>query len=375
MTGDSNTGVPKGRYSPGVKLLLVLAGVVFLVYLLYLVRSVTIPVLLGLTLAYLLHPAIDGLTRRKVPRWLAIILIFMVFIGMLSLFLVMLVPRINQEFRDVAGKVPHYRQNLENSLLPTLQEWFQVDTAEDVKSILEEYLDAFKSSAPQAFSAAGKFIGKAFSGTVSFLYALFSLLLIPVFAVYFAYDYPRLKEKLKSLVPPAKRKNVFRIASRVDRAVASFVRGQVTVCVILAGMYSFGLSLVGIEMSVFIGVTAGLLNIVPYLGVATGVLLGLLMSLLSFSSWWNVLGVIAVFAIGNTLDGLFITPKVVGDRVGLKPVVVIIALLAFGQLFGFLGVLIAVPATAAINVLLQEAADWWRSSPAFTAAGGEDEDS
>ncbi|NOZ86752.1 MAG: AI-2E family transporter [Deltaproteobacteria bacterium] len=359
------------RSSPVARLLLVLAGLVFLVYLLYLVRGVAIPAMLGLTLAYLLHPAVDGLTRRKVPRWLAITLIFMAFLLALAIFLMILVPRIDQEFRDLAGRVPQYRERIEKSLMPTLQEWFKVDTAEDVKAIFDEYLDTLKASAPQAFSAAGKFLGTAFSGTMSFLFALFSLLLIPVFAIYFAYDYPRIIDRAKTLVPPAKQKNVFRIASRVDRAVASFVRGQVTVVFILAGMYSIGLSMIGLEMSVFIGVTAGLLNIVPYLGVSTGLLLGVLMSLLNFTSWWKVVGVVAVFAAGNTLDGLFITPKVVGDRVGLKPVVVIIALLAFGQLFGFLGVLIAVPATAAINVLLQEAADWWRASPAFTGQSGE----
>ena len=342
-------------------------GAFGLIYLLYQVRAVAIPVMLGFSLAYLLHPAIDGLTARKVPRSLAILMIFFIFVTLLSLFLLFLIPAINTELHQFAARIPQYRVSLEERVLPWLADVYEVETKEDVRGIFVEYLDSLRQSAPRAMPAVGNFLKSAFTGTLSFIFALFSVMLIPVFAVYFAYDYPRIVERLKSLVPPRYKANVFRIVGRVDRAVASFVRGQLTVVTILAAMYSVGLSLVGIEMAVFIGVVAGFFNMVPYLGVFTGLILGLSMAFLNFTSWWVVLGVIAVFGIGNTIDAVLITPKIVGDRVGLRPVVVIISLLAFGQLFGFLGVLIAVPTTAALAVLLTEAADWWRASPAFQA--------
>jgi len=353
------------RWSPASRALAIAIGVIGLIYLLYLIRAVAIPVMLGFALAYLLHPAIDGLTARKVPRWLAILLIFFMFLILVSMFLLFLIPAINTELRQFAARIPQYRLSLEERVLPWLAEVYEVETEEEVRAIFLEYLDSLRQSAPKAMPAVGNFLKTAFTGTLSFIFAVFSVMLIPVFAVYFAYDYQRIVERLKTLVPPRSRDNVFRIAGRVDRAVASFVRGQLTVVTILAAMYSVGLSLVGIELAVFIGVVAGFFNMVPYLGVFTGLILGLAMAFLNFTSWWKVIGVIAVFGVGNTIDAVLITPKIVGDRVGLRPVVVIIALLAFGQLFGFLGVLIAIPATAALAVLLTEAADWWRASPAF----------
>jgi predicted PurR-regulated permease PerM len=197
------------------------------------------------------------------------------------------------------------------------------------------------------------------------LASLIYVIIIPLFTFYFLNDYPKITGWFKNLVPPRHRDNTMVILGEVDGVLAGFIRGQLTICAILAILYSILLSIVGVPAGITIGIIAGLFNLVPYLGTATGLLLSCLFLLLEGSAWSGYLAVGLIFVAVSTADGLFLTPRILGQKLGLAPVAVILAVLAFGEVFGFLGVLIAVPVTAIGKVLGKRALEVYRQSKTY----------
>ncbi|HLM48803.1 MAG TPA: AI-2E family transporter, partial [Myxococcaceae bacterium] len=225
--------------------------------------------------------------------------------------------------------------------------------------------EILQSAGPTAARLVASFAGN----TARVVATLLGLLVVPVLGFFFLQDYPNLVKLVQGLVPRRAVGLVSRRFSEVDDVLSAFVRGQITVGAILSVLYSTGLGLARIDMAIVIGCIAGFGNMVPYLGTTVGVLLAALGLMLSWQGAWQLAAVAGTFLVGQMAEGLFITPRIVGDKVGLSSVTVIIAILAFGELFGFTGILLAVPTTAILKVVLRVVVERYQRTPLYTGEG------
>ncbi len=355
--------------NPKTRIKWVLAGVLIIGLLLYFLRVVLVPVFFALVLAYILDPIIDRFEKRRIPRTVAIV-IFVV--GVLAIFaaLVLLVaPMVQKELVGLAKNLPNYIHYLRETVIPWLAEHSGGKLPASLDEAVETTSRYVSQLPPEIIRPFANFVGKVLSNTAYILMGLLNLVIIPVFTFYFLRDFDALKTKAADLIPLPYREWTLDRLGRVDEVLGAFIRGQLTVCTILAVLYSLGLWLVGVDLAIVIGVIAGYLFIVPYLGTVVGVLAGSLMVLLEFHDFSHLLMVWVVFGVVQLLEGYIFTPKIVGSRVGLSPVSVILALLVGAGLFGLLGILIAVPAAAVLKIFAEEFVRVYRSSSIYT---GED---
>lgn len=317
------------------------------------VAPVLAPVLVSLLLAYFLDPVIDWFEKRGINRALAIVIVAGTAIAAIVALLVIIIPTVAGEVRDSVTGLP---EELSDRYID-IKSWIMARFDVDVDARLRE---ASEHLARAAQSAAGAIATGARNSITSLLNAV----LIPVFTFYFLRDFDAMKVRPLRLVPPRLHARVVERATRMDGVVGEWVRGQAQVAMILAILYAIGLSVIGLRLGGPIGIVAGLLNVVPYLGAAIGIGLSVVMALLH-GDVTQLLGVAAVFFIVQMLEGYLITPRLVGDKVGMSPVTVMIVLLLGGSLFGFFGLLLSIPAVAAGTVLADEFIEVYRSSDWF----------
>lgn len=327
----------------------VMVGSLALVFaLLSVFGGVAVPVLLALTGAYAFNPLVTLMEKRGVDRtWGTSILFFAGTLLMVGAGLY-LVP----VFRDEAAKLPGFFQRASTQVVPQVESLLGVSLPDLVSQrtaeLGEKASELLQSAGPTAARLVASFAGN----TARFAATLLGLSVVPVLAFFFLQDYPRLMGRIQDLLP---RRSVALVTQRfreVDEVLSAFVQGQLTVGAILSVLYAVGLSVARIDLAIAIGLIAGFGNMVPYLGTGIGVVLAVLGVLLSWQGPWQLAVVAATFIIGQLAEGFVITPRVVGEKVGLAPVAVIIAVLAFGELFGFVGILLAVPASAILKVVL-----------------------
>lgn len=340
--------LPPTALSPYNRTLVYLAVAGGLTYVLYLLAPILAPFLLAAGLAYLCDPLVDRLERVHVPRSVGTLLVMLGLLFLLALLLAILAPLAQAQFRLLIEQVPGITELVEKSLLPWINQTFGIDLRNDqaliigwMKGHLAD-LAGLTAGLPRITQG-----GMALVGVVS------SLLLTPVVMFYLLRDWDRVLTTLAGWIPEPLRPRVIAIMSEVDVVMAEFVRGQLGVIAIMSLLYSLGLWLIGLDYALAVGVISGVLVFVPYLGAIVGVALGTLAGWTQFGDFTALIQVWAVFAVGQLLESLAITPWLVGERVGLHPVVVIFALMAFGHLFGFFGVLLAIPAASALLVVLR----------------------
>ncbi|GAB6063788.1 AI-2E family transporter [Deferrisoma palaeochoriense] len=339
-----------------------LAAVAAGLWLLARLETVVVPLLVGWFIAYALDPLLDRLEARRIPR-AAGILILLTFASLLAvLAVVVVIPALVEQVRDATRALPGYVAAARSAWLPRLEAWLGRPLPADPAQGLSELLAAVGTSLPDLGTKAAAVAGRVVANLWSLVGTLLGLALIPVFAFYLLLDFNGLGERLVGLVPLRHQALAGRVLDRADEALGAFVRGQITVCAALALVYSVGLTLTGIDMPWVVGGLAGALFIVPYLGTLVGVVLASLLALLKFHDLAHLLAVWGVFAAGQALEGFLLTPRLVGNRVGLHPVAVIVAVLAGGELFGVVGVLLAVPAAAVLRVGLSEGLALYRAS-------------
>ena len=354
--------------------LLALGGLALLGVAIYGLRGVLTPIFFAFMIAYLLDPLVDRFEKR-VPRAVGIVLVLGIVLSALVLFVLLLLPSVVREVVAFGHELPEKLHGLQTALEPRLRE-YGVEMPHDLgelRTTLSQYLGgaegdegkANEELATRAASALGTIGQWVWGGTSTLLGVLTSLLVVPVLAFYLLHDFDRITEGIRDLIPHRYRPFVVDVASEIDQVLGQFIRGQLMVMVILAVLYSVAYSIAGIRLAIPIGIVAGLLSFIPYVGGAAALLLGLLMCALGFESWWQVGGVVVGYGIIQALEGTLITPRIVGDKVGLPAVWVLVALMIGGELFGFLGVLLAVPAAAVAKIFVMRAVAHYRKSDLY----------
>ena len=344
------------------------AGV--LIALLILLRGVLLPFVIGFAIAYFLDPAVDKLVAWRLPRLLATILLTLGFFVAIVAVLVLLVPLLNAQLVDFASRLPRYA----NLFLAQATAILEIAEARLSPEDLKQIQDAFAGIAGDAVRWVGRLLGSIWSGGVALANLLGLVVITPIVAFYLLLDWDRLVDHVDGWLPRQHAKDIRAQVSEIDRVLAGFARGQAAVCLLLGAFYGIGLTLVGLDFGLIVGIGTGLISFVPYFGMLTGFAVGIGLALAQFPDWMPVALVATVFVAGQVIEGNIITPKLVGERVGLHPVWMIFALLAGGALFGFLGILLAVPMAAGVGVVVRFALARYQAGSAYGADGAERQD-
>jgi predicted PurR-regulated permease PerM len=324
--------------------------------------GVAVPVLLALTGAYVFNPLVTALERRKVNRTWGTT---MVFAGS-TLALVGAVLYLIPVFREEAAKLPDFFRRASTQVIPRAEALLGLSLPDLVNQRAAELGAQASELLQSAGPAAAKLLASFAGNTASFVATLLGLAVVPVLGFFFLQDYPRLLEMVRELIPRRAVGLVNRRFAEVDDVLSAFVRGQITVGAILSVIYGAGLGIARVDMAIVIGVIAGFGNMVPYLGTAIGLVLAALGLMLSWQGAWQLAVVAGTFLVAQLAEGFVITPRVVGEKVGLSSVTVILAILAFGELFGFVGILLAVPFSAILKVVLRVVVRRYQKMPLYT---------
>ena len=338
----------------------------FALWVVWLLSPVLTPFAVAALLAWMGDPVVDWLETKGRSRNVAVVLVFSAMALLLILVLLILVPLIEGQISTLVESLPRYKDWLLGTALP----WVEQRVGVKLTTWLDfDYLIGLvRGNWEKAGGVAATVLGYVSRSGMAVFGWVANLLLIPVINFFFLRDWDLLVGRVASMVPRDHIATVGRLARESSEVLGGFLRGQFLVMLILGVMYGVGLWAVGLDLGILIGLVAGLLTFVPYLGPTSGVVLGVLAALMQYGDWKHVAGVLAVFGVGQVIESYLLTPKLVGDRIGLHPVAVIFAVLAGGQLFGFLGMLLGLPLAAVVNVLLRYAHERYTQSHLYAGA-------
>ena len=347
--------------SDSQKWMLLIAGVIVL-GLVYLLAPVLTPFITAALLSYLGDPLVDRLETYKLSRTLSVTIVFSILFLVIVLALVLLMPMLESQISYLVKSLPSYFIWLQQEFLPKLAEKFNLDPA-------SFNLDAIRETLTQQWGKSGNILLNIFksisNSSVVALVWLGNLVLIPVVTFYLLRDWDILVARVHELLPRSKEPVIKKLAIESDNVLAAFLRGQFMVMIVLGIIYSIGLKISGLELALLIGMLAGLVSFVPYLGFIVGIVTAGIAMFLQTQDIVQLWPVFVVFGIGQALEGMLLTPLLVGDKIGLHPVAVIFAVLAGGQLFGFVGILLALPVAAVIAVMLRHLHQQYLSSSLY----------
>jgi predicted PurR-regulated permease PerM len=338
-------------------ILILLAG-----SLVYLLGSILAPFFVGALLAYLADPLVKKLMHMHVSRLLSSVIVFVALFTLLIVTILLLIPLIQTQVATLTDTIPDIIVWVQNTIVPWLQETIGFNTELVNVATLKKML---ADNLTSAGGAANWIVHKVLLSSAKLVEICINLILIPVVTFYLLCDWNKVVSGIRSLVPRRSEPTFTKLVKECDNVLGAFFRGQFLVMLALGVMYSVGLTFIGLHIGITIGLIAGLLTIVPYLGSIVGVLMASIVAFVQFGTVSSVLLVGLVFVIGHFIEHVFLTPKLVGDRIGLHPVAVIFAILAGGSLFGFLGVLLALPVAAVIMVWVRYLLQRYRHSDMY----------
>ncbi|MEO6689133.1 MAG: AI-2E family transporter [Dokdonella sp.] len=329
----------------------------------YLLSPVLMPFVAAALFAYLADPIVDRL-ERWMGRGLAVSLVFLVVTLVVTIILLILVPFIERQIGSFLTQLPIWLDWFQTRATPWLEARFGISP-----EILDtqKILDALRENWKEAGGIAATVLARVSKSGLAVVGWVLNLVMIPVVAFYLLRDWDVLVARIHALIPRSVEPVVMRLARESDDVLGAFLRGQLSVMVVLGAFYGIGLWSVGVSIGPLIGMIAGLISFVPYLGAITGVVIGVIAALVQYQDWAHVLLVLGVFAIGQTLEGYVLVPRLVGEKIGLHPVAVIFAVLAGGELFGFLGVLLALPVASVVVVVLRYVHERYTESALYNA--------
>ncbi len=349
--------VPRPRFwerlDPAVlRLLLFFGGLALVLTLAIVFRKIFAPLLSGLALAYLFDPFVTWFEKKRKSRVMGVVALVMVLLVAVTGLVFYLVPAIGEQAERMAGRMPEYRSRLEAQFEPLIAR-LQAQYPEELASLEGRLKAGLTSNLPNLATKAGEMLGAVASNLVHLLLALLNLVFVPVFAFYLLVDFPKIRAGAFGMVPVPYREAVTDRLGEVNEAVSGFVRGQLTIAVVLAAINATGLAIIGVPMGIALGILAGLANMIPYMALVIGLVPALLLCWVEYQSLGRLIAVVAVFAGAQMLEGMVLSPRILGKSVNLHPVWVLLAVIAGGSLFGFIGLLLAVPTAAAIQVFVR----------------------
>ena len=322
------------------------------------ISNILLPFVLAFVLAYILHPMVEGLSRKKISRGLATGIVEVGFCILIVAVFLIVVPILQAQVIDFIRKTPQFSANVWNYIKGIL-----AYTKENISSAqMSELSDAVSGSVMSVLTAIGASLSRVLSSGVAVFNVMALILITPVVLFYVLRDWKEIQMHVGQLIPKNREKEMKSVWEEINKTLSGFIRGQALVCLTLGIFYGIGLSLTGLDFGILVGLLAGLLSFIPYFGFGTGLILSLFLGLMQGFSWGQWAGLATVFIIGQILEGYVLTPRLVGNRVGLSPVWVIFALLAGGVLAGFVGILIAVPTAAVIGVLVRRGIKWYKET-------------
>jgi predicted PurR-regulated permease PerM len=326
---------------------------------LVLLHQILLPFVVGALLAYLLVPAVDRLERFGISRSFAALVVFLPLVAGFIAFLLVILPVIIGELRFFIEVFPRYVARLQSLVTDASHPWLR-------RIVGDVHIEPSSANVASAMGSAwlDSFLRSAWSGGLALIHLLSLLVVTPIIAIYLAIDWQRMIATVDGWFPPAQRDQVRALAREIHETVAGFVRGQVVICLVLAALYATALKMIGLNHAILIGITAGLVSFVPYLGAATGFFVAVCVAITQFWPNWIPIAVVGgIFIVGEMLADYVLSPRIIGRRVKLNPVWMMFALFAFGWLFGFIGLLLAVPVAAALGVILRFAKRQSLASP------------
>ncbi|WP_114008967.1 AI-2E family transporter [Cohaesibacter intestini] len=345
-----------------------LVALVVMIVSLYVFRGILLPFVAGMALAYLLDPVADAFERLGMNRMWATVSVLMVFVLFFIMMLVVLVPTLANQMAGFAEKFPSYMASLQKLILTSSSDFLPRFLSDfDAASVQNNIKDLMGQGAKWI----GTLIQSLWNGGQALIDMLALLVITPVVAFYLLYDWDRMVATIDGWLPRDHQYTIRRLVNQMDESVSGFVRGQITVGLILGVFYAVSLSLLGLNFGLLIGLGAGVISFIPYVGATLGLLVAGGVAIVQF--WPEPLPIglaLGIFAIGQFLEGNILQPRLVGERVGLHPVWLMFALLAFGSLFGFVGMLIAVPAAAAVGVIIRYILEQYLQSPLYRGTKG-----
>lgn len=330
-------------------------------------RSILLPFIAGMALAYFLDPVADWFEARGLSRLAATLVILVLFVVVFVLSMMIVIPLLISQATSFLDALPGYLTTLQAAITDAtktvvLPQWLQ----EQLGSIKEN----FSSLLGEGTKFLGTLAGQVWASGKALVDVISLLVVTPVVAFYLLLDWDRMVAKMDALIPRDHVAAVRQISGEMNSTIAGFVRGQGTLCLILGVFYGAGLSLVGLNFGLLIGLFAGLISFIPYVGSTVGLVLSVGVALVQFwPEYWWVVAVVVIFVAGQFMEGNILQPKLVGDKVGLHPVWLMFALFAFGLLFGFVGLLVAVPAAASVGVLVRYAVSRYLDSDLYQGSG------
>ncbi len=334
--------------------------------LLYFSRRVIAPFLIAFALAYLLDPLVDRMSSsNRISRTASVLFLMVSFFALLIFAGIFLIPILSMQTENLVQNIPVYIGIVQDWLRPLLDLVRGLDPVK-VEEILNEGLSRFGELPMKAIQFSGKLLWGSISNLFNIILMVANLVIIPVVMFYLLRDFDSINEKLLALIPPRFQKKTKETVVEVDQVLSSFVRGQLMVVGLMGVMYAIGLFLCDTPMSLSLGLMAGLVNLVPYLGLVLGFAPAALLTFMHTQDWMPVLGVAGVFAFVQAMEGMIITPRVVGENIGLHPVAVIFAVLLGGELFGLVGMILGVPIVAVLNVLVSRGLLQYKKSPLYS---------
>ncbi len=340
-----------------------LVGLFLFGWLLYLLSPVMMPFVTGAVLAYLGDPLVDRLEARKIPRTMGVIIVFVILTALIVFSMLLLLPMIERQLVSLYQSIPAMIDWVVLSAIPWIKEKtglsFSLLEPEALRAAIESQLETAGSTFAKILSGVGS-SSMAFAGWVA------NIVLIPVVAFYLMRDWDILVQSVQDMLPRKKVTIVSKLVVEMDEVLGAFLRGQLFVMFALGSIYSIGLWIVGLNVALIIGMVAGLASIVPYLGFIVGIVAAIIAAMIQFGDITTLVYVLIVFGVGQVLESVVLTPLLVGDKIGLHPVAVIFAIMAGGQLFGFVGILVALPVGAIIMVLLRHMNRRYKSSTVYS---------
>ena len=331
----------------------------------WLLSEILLPFVAGIAIAYMLDPLADRLTRLGLRRWLASVILIILAILALLLVLVLIEPLLQRQVSEMVQRLPNLikRAQLLGDRLVALAQ------AELSEADYQRVREAISGRMGDAVGWIARFLQGVLTSSIALFNILSLLFITPIVAFFLLRDWDSLVAQIDSWIPRRHVETVREQARQVNDTLAGFIRGQGTVCLIVGTFYAVALTAAGLELGLTVGFIAGILGFIPFVGVAVGGVLSIGLALLQFDSWTRIAIVVGIFLFGQFVEGHFLTPKLVGDRVNLHPVWVMFALLAFGALFGFVGVLLAVPVAAVLGVLVRFLLRRYLESPLYDPDG------